>query len=95
MAHNPWELKAIDTDYLFNCGNSYLNWNFNEFVHASTILFHFHKLASFVESLEINISQNFSSEDKSEEKNLNINLDLEQSNLYVNRKRNEKGINKF
>lgn len=55
MAHQPWKLNKSEIIHIYKSNNKLCNWSLNEFVHASVILFYFHKLASITESLDINI----------------------------------------
>jgi hypothetical protein len=48
LAHQPWKLTKKDLDELFQGGK--IRWNMDEFIHASSILIFFHRLASNVES---------------------------------------------
>jgi len=64
MAHQPWKITADDISELFSNKNTYLKWNNNELVHASTILFNFHKLSSFVKGLNLNIPQTLCEENE-------------------------------
>ena len=60
MAHQPWKIKTSDIYEIYKGSSASSNWNFNEFVHASLILFHFHKMASFIESLDLSVKHKFS-----------------------------------
>jgi hypothetical protein len=52
MAHQPWKIHSLDIKGIYkeNC------WSFNEFVHASLIIFYFHKFATVNETLDLDIS---------------------------------------
>jgi len=64
MAHQPWKIKADDINELFSNKNPNHKWNNNELVHASAILFNFHKLSSFVKGLNLNIPQTLCEENE-------------------------------
>ena len=55
MAHQPIELQINHLQELINTNNLYHSWNINEIVHASAILFHFQKLSSFSNCLNIEL----------------------------------------
>ena len=58
MAYQPQRIQDDIILELLNDINSYHCWNLKELVHASCILFNFHKLSSFVNSLDISIPFN-------------------------------------
>ena len=98
MANKPQSLRVEAILEMLNNSNSYNCWNMNELVHASSILFNFHKLASFVNSLAISTSFEFCFEGDEETLIMNTyklgkseaNIELESNSFikhsYVNLK---------
>ena len=56
LAFQPWKFSlAFIEENCRNFDNSSKNWNITEFIHACLILVFFHKIATIVESLNIEI----------------------------------------
>lgn len=90
MAHQPWKLQSTDIIDIYKGSKS--NWNFNEFVQASLILFYFHKLASVTECLDLSIKHSF----RFKVKDFNIeNLDTLNYDGYSTSEENETEFQTF
>lgn len=62
LAHQPWKLKLQDIKEIHSKFNP-KGWHMNELIHAALILTFYHRLASVVESMRLNVIDNSNCEE--------------------------------
>jgi len=93
LAHQPWKINEKDIKDVLKTGNTSSSWNADELVQAVVVLTSFHRLATVLECLKIDVKKN--DEQKKNEENTERKESSEDSSKDNTSKSidNESGLN--